>query len=119
MILCVHIEVDGNKILAYVELLTREVKMHIRSKIHYIKKISVIPHSLTLSTYPSSDPIQSKADLAHKQTKRTNGSASYRALNLRTRPFKISIYSVGFGFNVILFLYLDSSLASHFLENIF
>jgi hypothetical protein len=37
MILCVHIEVDGNKILAYVELLTREVKMHIRSKIHYIK----------------------------------------------------------------------------------
>ena len=43
----VHIEVDGNKSLADVELLTREVEMVIRSKIPYIKKISVIPHSLT------------------------------------------------------------------------
>ncbi|MFY9798712.1 MAG: cation diffusion facilitator family transporter [Candidatus Nitrosopolaris sp.] len=43
----VHIEVDGSKRLADVELLTREVEMVIRSKIPYIKKISVIPHSLT------------------------------------------------------------------------
>jgi cation diffusion facilitator family transporter len=43
----VHIEVDGNKKLADVELLTREVEMVIRSKISYIKKISVIPHSFT------------------------------------------------------------------------
>jgi cation diffusion facilitator family transporter len=43
----VHIEVDGSKTLAEVELLTREVEMVIRSKIPYIKKISVIPHSLT------------------------------------------------------------------------
>jgi cation diffusion facilitator family transporter len=43
----VHIELDGNKRLADVELLTREVEMVIRSKIPYIKKISVIPHSLT------------------------------------------------------------------------
>jgi cation diffusion facilitator family transporter len=43
----VHIEVDGNKRLADVELLTREVEIVIRSKIPYIKKISVIPHSLT------------------------------------------------------------------------
>ncbi|MDQ6865654.1 MAG: cation diffusion facilitator family transporter [Thermoproteota archaeon] len=43
----VHIEVDGSKTLADVELLTREVEMVIRSKIPYIKKISVIPHSLT------------------------------------------------------------------------
>jgi divalent metal cation (Fe/Co/Zn/Cd) transporter len=43
----VHIDVDGSKTLADVELLTREVEMVIRSKIPYIKKISVIPHSLT------------------------------------------------------------------------
>ena len=43
----VHIEVDGSKTLADVELLTRKVEMVIHSKIPYIKKISVIPHSLT------------------------------------------------------------------------
>ncbi|HET7148874.1 MAG TPA: cation diffusion facilitator family transporter [Candidatus Nitrosopolaris sp.] len=43
----VHIEVEGSKTLADVELLTREVETVIRSKIPYIKKISVIPHSLT------------------------------------------------------------------------
>ena len=43
----VHIEVDGSKRLADVELVTREVEMAIRSKIPYIKKISVIPHSIT------------------------------------------------------------------------
>jgi len=43
----VHIEVDGNKRLADVELVTSEVEMAIRSKIPYIKKISVIPHSIT------------------------------------------------------------------------
>ena len=43
----VHIELDGNKRLTDVELLTREVEIVIRSKIPYIKKISVIPHSLT------------------------------------------------------------------------
>jgi cation diffusion facilitator family transporter len=54
----VHIELDGNKRLVDVELLTREVEMAIRSRIPYIKKISVIPHSLTsLPIPPSSDPI--------------------------------------------------------------
>src|SRR6266704_307232 len=43
----VHIEVDGNKRLADVELLTREVEMIIGSNIPYKKKISVMPHSLT------------------------------------------------------------------------
>jgi cation diffusion facilitator family transporter len=42
----VHIEVDGNKRLADVELVTSEVEMAIRSKIPYIKKISGIPHSI-------------------------------------------------------------------------
>ena len=51
----VHIEVDGNRRLAEVELLTKDVEMAIHSKIPYIKKISVIPHSLTsLSTIPES-----------------------------------------------------------------
>jgi cation diffusion facilitator family transporter len=54
----IHIEVDGNKRLADVELLTREVEVDIRSKMPYIKKISVIPHSLTsLSTHTSYEPI--------------------------------------------------------------
>jgi cation diffusion facilitator family transporter len=43
----VLIEVDGNKRLTDVELVTSEVEMAIRSKIPYIKKISVIPHSIT------------------------------------------------------------------------
>ena len=51
----VHIEVDGNRRLADVELLTKDVEMTIHSKIPYIKKISVIPHSLTsLPRFPES-----------------------------------------------------------------
>jgi len=42
----VDIEVDGSKRFADVELLTREVEMVIRSKIPYIKRLSVIPHSV-------------------------------------------------------------------------
>ena len=48
----IHIEVDGNKKLADVELLTRQVEMVIRSNIPYIKKISVIPHSNTALSVP-------------------------------------------------------------------
>lgn len=43
----VRIEIDGNKRLTEVELVTSEVGMAIRSKIPCIKKISVIPHFLT------------------------------------------------------------------------
>jgi len=43
----VHIEVDGSKRLADVELLTREVEVVIRSKIPYIKRLLVIPHSIS------------------------------------------------------------------------
>jgi len=49
----VDIEVDGNKRLADVELVTSEIEMAIRSKIPYIKKISVIPHSMTSLPIPS------------------------------------------------------------------
>ena len=49
----VHIEVDGNKRLADVELVTREVETAIRSKIPYVKKISVIPHSMSSLQIPS------------------------------------------------------------------
>jgi len=49
----VDIEVDGNKRLADVELMTSEIEMTIRSKIPYIKKISVIPHSMTSVPIPS------------------------------------------------------------------
>ena len=52
--LAVHIEVDGSKTLADVELLTRKVEMVIHSKIPYIKKISVIPHSLPIHSEPTS-----------------------------------------------------------------
>jgi cation diffusion facilitator family transporter len=43
----VHIEVDGSKRLADVELVTREVERIIQSKIPYIKKLLVIPHSIS------------------------------------------------------------------------
>jgi cation diffusion facilitator family transporter len=43
----VHIEVNGSKRLADVELVTREVERVIRSKIPYIKRLLVIPHSIS------------------------------------------------------------------------
>ncbi|HXX95695.1 MAG TPA: hypothetical protein VEL11_01080 [Candidatus Bathyarchaeia archaeon] len=43
----VHIEVNGSKRLADVELVTREVERAIRSKIPYIKRLLVIPHSIS------------------------------------------------------------------------
>ena len=44
----VHIEVDGNKPLTDVELLSIEIEMAIRSKIPTMERVSVIPHSFTL-----------------------------------------------------------------------
>ena len=44
----VHVEVDGNKPLTDVELLSLEIEMEIRSKIPSIERLSVIPHSSTL-----------------------------------------------------------------------
>jgi cation diffusion facilitator family transporter len=55
----VHIEVNGSKRLADVELLTREVERVIRSKIPYIKKLLVIPHSI--SNLNSDNTTQSQA----------------------------------------------------------
>src|ERR671914_1032380 len=44
----VHVEGDGNKPLADVELLALEIEMEIRSKIPNIERVSVVPHSSTL-----------------------------------------------------------------------
>src|ERR687889_2095717 len=44
----VHMEVDGNKPLTDVELLSIEIEMEIRSKIPNIERVSVVPHSSTL-----------------------------------------------------------------------
>ena len=44
----VHMEVDGNKPLTDVELLSLEIEMEIRSKIPNIERVSVVPHSSTL-----------------------------------------------------------------------
>jgi cation diffusion facilitator family transporter len=44
----VHMEVDGNKPLADVEMLSLEIEMEIRSKIPNIERVSVVPHSSTL-----------------------------------------------------------------------
>ncbi|MGC1930798.1 MAG: cation diffusion facilitator family transporter [Candidatus Nitrosopolaris sp.] len=57
----VHIEVDGSKRLADVELLTREVEMVIRSKIPYIKKLSVIPHSISNINNDNTNTTQTQA----------------------------------------------------------
>jgi divalent metal cation (Fe/Co/Zn/Cd) transporter len=40
----VHIEVDGNKPLSDVELLSSKIEMEIHSKLPTIHRISVIPH---------------------------------------------------------------------------
>ena len=45
----VHMEVDGNKPLTDVELLSIEIEMAIRSKIPTMERVSVIPHSFTLT----------------------------------------------------------------------
>src|SRR5829696_2597441 len=44
----VHMEVDGNKPLTDVEMLSLEIEMEIRSKIPDIERVSVVPHSSTL-----------------------------------------------------------------------
>ena len=44
----VHMEVDGNKPLTDVEMLSLEIEMEIRSKIPNIERVSVVPHSSTL-----------------------------------------------------------------------
>lgn len=43
----IHVEIDGNKRLADVELLSLQVEMEVRSKIPSIKRVSVIPHAFT------------------------------------------------------------------------
>jgi cation diffusion facilitator family transporter len=45
----VHVEVDGNKPLTDVELLSLEIEMEIRSRVPSIEKASIIPHSSSLS----------------------------------------------------------------------
>jgi hypothetical protein len=44
-------EVDGNKPLTDVELLSLEMEMEIRSKIPSIERVSIIPHSSFLLTH--------------------------------------------------------------------
>ena len=61
----VHIEIDGNRRLADVELVTSKVEMAIRSKIPCIKKISVIPHS---SINVLADAIRTNVDIRDKHT---------------------------------------------------
>jgi len=50
----VHVEVDGNKPLTDVELLSLEIEMEIRSKVPSIGRASIIPHS----SRPSKPEIQ-------------------------------------------------------------
>ena len=45
----VHVEVDGNKPLTDVELLSLEMEMEIRSKVPSVQRASIIPHSSFLS----------------------------------------------------------------------
>jgi divalent metal cation (Fe/Co/Zn/Cd) transporter len=46
----VHVEVDGNKPLTDVELLSLEIEMGIRSKVPSIERVSIIPHSPFINT---------------------------------------------------------------------
>ena len=48
----VHVEVDGNKPLADVELLSLEIEMEIRSKVPPIQRASIIPHSSSIPSPP-------------------------------------------------------------------
>ena len=48
----VHVEVDGSKPLADVELLSLEIEMEIRSKVPSIQRASIIPHSTSIPTRP-------------------------------------------------------------------
>jgi divalent metal cation (Fe/Co/Zn/Cd) transporter len=46
----VHVEVDGNKPLTDVEILSLEIEMEIRSKVPSIQRASIIPHSSSISS---------------------------------------------------------------------
>jgi divalent metal cation (Fe/Co/Zn/Cd) transporter len=43
----VHVEVDGNKPLKDIELLSAEIQNAVRSKIPTMERISIIPHSFS------------------------------------------------------------------------
>jgi cation diffusion facilitator family transporter len=63
----VHIEVDGSKPLADVELLSLKIEMEIRSKIPTIERVSVVPHSFrTPSSSSSSTSTFLKSPLSKK-----------------------------------------------------
>ena len=51
-------EVDGNKPLADVELLSIEIEIAIRSKIPTIERVSIIPHSFALPKSESKDGVE-------------------------------------------------------------
>jgi cation diffusion facilitator family transporter len=50
----VHVYVDGNKPLTDIELLSLEIEMEIRSKVPYIERVSIIPHSSSITSTPRS-----------------------------------------------------------------
>jgi cation diffusion facilitator family transporter len=47
-----HVEIDGNKPLTDVELLSLGIEMEIRSKVPSIERASIIPHSSSISSKP-------------------------------------------------------------------
>jgi molecular chaperone DnaK (HSP70) len=47
-----HVEVDGNKPLTDVELLSLGIEMEISSKVPSIERASIIPHSSSISSTP-------------------------------------------------------------------
>ena len=51
----VHVEVDGNKPLTDVELLSLEIEMEIRSKVPSIERVSIIPHSSFINNTSKSE----------------------------------------------------------------
>ena len=51
----VHMEVDGNKPLTDVELLSLEIEMEIRSKVPSIERVSIIPHSSFINNTSKSE----------------------------------------------------------------
>jgi divalent metal cation (Fe/Co/Zn/Cd) transporter len=59
----VHMEVDGNKPLTDVELLSIEIEMAIRSKIPTMQRVSIIPHSFAL---PKSETRRWSGIFSHK-----------------------------------------------------
>jgi hypothetical protein len=65
----INVEIDGNKRLTDVELMSVKIQMLIRSKFSNIERVVVVPHSIKQPKGPHNDPTASNTVFDANKTK--------------------------------------------------